>query len=141
VNAKPRVSFEAIASRIRETRFADADAVVGILTGGAVPAAMIAFHLGLPLYVMGINFRTPGDHSPRHSEPVLTSAIPEIPDSIRRILLVDDVSVTGSTMTKARTALSRFTIQTIALKGQKADIILFPEWKGCVQWPWNPPEP
>ena len=102
---------------------------------------MIAFHLGLPLYVMGINFRTPGDHSPRHSEPVLTSAIPEIPDSIRRILLVDDVSVTGSTMTKARTALSHFTIQTIALKGQKADIILFPEWKGCVQWPWNPPEP
>ncbi|OPZ74369.1 MAG: hypothetical protein BWY82_00732 [Verrucomicrobia bacterium ADurb.Bin474] len=71
---------------------------------------------------------------------MLTSQAPDIPDAVQRILLVDDVSVTGSTMEKSRAALSRFTIQTIALKGQKADIILFPEWKGCVQWPWNVPD-
>jgi hypoxanthine phosphoribosyltransferase len=54
----------------------------------------------------------------------------------KRILLVDDVSVTGKTMNKALEQLKGLDVKTLAMKG-KADFVLFPEIKDCVKWPWK----
>jgi hypoxanthine phosphoribosyltransferase len=51
--------------------------------------------------------------------------------------LVDDVSVTGSTMRKALDQLKGLNVKTLAMKG-KADFVLFPEISDCVKWPWKP---
>ena len=52
------------------------------------------------------------------------------------ILLVDDVSVSGVTLSLALSLLKDFEVFTFVLKGQ-ADYVLFPEIKECVNWPWK----
>jgi hypoxanthine phosphoribosyltransferase len=54
-----------------------------------------------------------------------------------KVLLVDDVSVTGKTLDFAKQLLHLNDIKTFVLKGKNADIVLFPEIKECVNWPWN----
>jgi hypoxanthine phosphoribosyltransferase len=54
----------------------------------------------------------------------------------QRVLLVDEVSVTGKTMEFAKTFLTEHEVITFALKG-KADYVLFPEIASCVNWPWK----
>lgn len=135
--SKPLIDFQEIGRRIREQSLPPADAVVGIRTGGVVPASLIAFQTGLPLYFIGLNYRRPGDHEPVHAEPVLTAQVPEIPPAYSRLLLVDDVGVSGASLRAASACLPGRQITTLVLKGN-ADIVLFPEVAGCVQWPWNP---
>jgi hypoxanthine phosphoribosyltransferase len=53
-----------------------------------------------------------------------------------RILLVDDVSVSGQTLALARSLLKGYEVITFTLKG-KADFVLFPEITACVNWPWK----
>ncbi len=53
-----------------------------------------------------------------------------------KLLLVDDVSVSGKTMKMAKEALAGNEVKTLALKG-KADYVLFPEISECVKWPWK----
>jgi hypoxanthine phosphoribosyltransferase len=66
------------------------DAVVGIVRGGLVPAAMVSCTLALPLFIIGWNRRT-GD----------SFWCGPAPDA-RRILLVDDCCATGETMRAMR---------------------------------------
>jgi len=49
---------------------------------------------------------------------------------------VDDVSVTGKTLEKAKEVLGENKILTLVLKG-RADLVLFPELEHCVKWPWS----
>ena len=128
------LAFEEIAQRIRAVKLPDVDCVVGVATGGSVPAALVAFHLDKPLYTLGINYRA-RDNSPRFDAPkVLFSA--EIPPQSNHILLVDDVSVSGKTLEVAKTQLPNAKVTTLVMKGS-ADYVLFPEVAECVIWPWK----
>ena len=134
MDGKVELGFEVIAARLKEVELPSVDCVVGVATGGQVPAALVAYAIDRPLIMLGINYRAP-DNSPRFDAPkVLVSA--EIPPSTKHILLVDDVSVTGKTLAVAKAQLPNVQITTLVLKGS-ADIVLFPEIAACVKWPWH----
>lgn len=128
------LSFPEIARAIRGLEAKAYDLVVGIGSGGAVPAALAAFHLRLPLHMIWYNYRD-RNNQPRYPEPRLQRGT-NLPDGIRHILLVDDVSVTGRTLNAARRHLDPAAVTTMVLKGT-ADIVLFPDISSCVAWPWK----
>ena len=131
---KVALDLMTIGQRIRACVFPEIDGVVGIGSGGVVPAALIAYELERPLTLLSINFRAP-DNSPRHRQPRLLNTI-ELPEDRQRLLLVDDVSVSGQTMALAKELLAGHQVTTLVMKG-RADIVLFPEIGRCVQWPWQ----
>jgi len=129
------LSFREIADRLKKTDLPETDLVIGIGSGGIVPASVVAFHLHAELRVMVLNYRDEMNN-PRYEAPrVLKNPPMELEG--KRILLVDDVSVTGKTMNKALEQLKGLNVKTLAMKG-KADYVLFPEIKACVNWPWIP---
>lgn len=128
------LDFQTISAALRRCALPAVDAVVGIATGGIVPASLLAHQLGLPLYLIQINYRAP-DNSPQRPAPELLQPLPAIPLDAH-ILLVDDVSVSGQTLQAARGLLPVRQITTLTLKG-RADIVLFPEIADCVLWPWK----
>lgn len=132
---KVPVAFEEISKRLKRTELPEVDAVIGIQTGGRIPAVLCAYQLGVPLYMLPIHFRDP-ENQPEHEAPVVFDEF-KLPEDADKVLLVDDVSVTGKTFEKALEVIgSRYdSITTFVLKG-KGDFVLFPEIKPCVQWPW-----
>lgn len=129
------LSFREISERLKQADLPETDIVIGIGTGGIVPAGIVAFHLNAELKIMVINYRDEAN-KPLYDKPLVIQK----PDSRfegKRILLVDDVSVTGSTMKKALEQLKGLNVKTLTMKG-KADYVLFPEIKDCVNWPWKP---
>lgn len=134
--AKLALDLPTIARRLKELTLPEVDAVVGIASGGVVPAAIIAYELELPLKLIAVNYRAL-DNTPRYAEPLLLQA-PLLEVGMRRMLLVDDVSVSGQTLALAKQALGERTVYTLVLKGH-ADIVLFPEFQRCVAWPWQVP--
>jgi len=124
-----------IAEAIRDASLPEIDLIVGIATGGTVPASLIAYRLKKDLIILPVNFRDP-QNNPQHPRPTLTASMPKIPEKVRQVLLVDDVSVSGKTMNYARSLLPDLDITTLVLKGS-ADIVLFPEVDQCVKWPWK----
>ncbi len=132
---KVPVAFEEISKRLKRTELPEVDAVIGIQTGGRIPAVLCAYQLGVPLYMLPIHFRDP-ENQPEHEAPVVFDKF-KLPEDAGKVLLVDDVSVTGKTFEKALEVIgSRYeSITTLVLKG-KGDYVLFPEIKPCVQWPW-----
>jgi uncharacterized protein len=131
---KVSLSMGEIAERLKAATYPSVDAVVGIQTGGRIPATLLSFHLCLPLFMLPINFRDE-NNDPRFDEPKILAAVTKLPPTGARVLLVDDVAVTGATMATARKLLPGYAITTFALKG-RADIVLFPEVRQCVRWPW-----
>jgi uncharacterized protein len=129
------LSFEEISARIRKMDFPETDIVVGIGTGGVIPASLVAFFLGCELCVMTVSFRDQ-NNNPLFNSPVIVSKPGGVDLKGKKILLVDDVSVTGKTMQAALNELKGFNVKTFALKG-KADYVLFPDIKDCVKWPWK----
>ena len=134
MESKVKLDFVQIAQRLKQCRLPDVDYVVGIGSGGIVPASLVAFHLERPLAILPINFRAP-DNSPRHPTPQLLGQL-DLPANARHLLLVDDVSVSGQTLSIAKEALTGYQITTLVMKGQ-ADFVLFPEIAACVNWPWK----
>ncbi len=128
------LSFKEIAARLKSMDLPEIDLVIGIGSGGFVPAGFVAFHLNADLQVISMNYRDE-KNNPRYEEPVLLQK-PEWNLEGKRILLVDDVSVSGKTMNAALKLLEGFDVKTLAMKG-KADFVLFPEIKDCVKWPWK----
>ncbi len=129
------LSFREISERLKQTGLPETDVVIGIGSGGIVPASIVAFHLNAELKLMVLNYRDE-TNKPLYDEPVVLQK-PDRNLEGKRILLVDDVSVTGSTMNKALEQLKGLNVKTLAMKG-KADYVLFPEIKDCVNWPWKP---
>lgn len=129
------LSFSKISERLKKMNLPETDVVIGIGTGGIVPASIVAFHLNAELQVMTLNYRDE-KNNPRHESPVVIQK-PTGDLSNKRVLLVDDVSVSGKTMEAALKQLGDLNIKTLAMKG-KADFVLFPEVKDCVKWPWKP---
>jgi len=134
MDARVDLDFITISKALKEFPIPDVDYVIGIATGGVVPASLIAHQINRPLSLMQINYRAP-DNSPHHAEPILVSWEP-LPIRGQRVLLVDEVSVSGKTMDFARTLLKDHTVITFVLKGT-ADFVLFPEIASCVNWPWK----
>jgi len=129
------LSFKEITSRLETIEFPPIDIVVGIGTGGVPAATMVAYHLGAELQVITLNYRDE-QNNPLYENPKILYA-PDMQLKDKRILLVDDVSVTGKTMNAALKLLDGYHVQTCVMKG-KADYVLFPEIKDCVKWPWKP---
>ncbi len=130
---KVSLDFATISAALRGLRLPAVDCVMGIADGGVVPASLLAHQLALPLYLLRINYRSP-DNSPQRPAPELLSHCPDLPPGVR-VLLVDDVSVSGQTMALARQLLAPHPVVTLCLKGQ-ADYVIFPDIKSCVNWPW-----
>ena len=131
---KISLDFTTISRALKAFPFPEVDHVVGIATGGIVPASLVAHQINQPFSLIEINYRA-RDNSPRYPRPVLLSWQP-LPAGGQRILLVDEVSVTGKTMEFAKTFLTEHEVITFALKG-KADYVLFPDIEACVNWPWK----
>lgn len=129
------LSFKEITKRLKQTDLPETDLVIGIGKGGIVPASLVAFHLGCELQIITLNFRD-DKNNPQHPLPVVISIPEGLEIKGKRILLIDDVSVSGKTMDMALKQLGDGNIKTLTLKG-KADYVLFPEIKDCVQWPWK----
>lgn len=128
------LSFKEITERLKNIDLPEFDLVIGIGSGGIPPAAFVAFHLNTELQVMSINYRDE-KNNPRYDEPVLLKK-PEWNLEGKRILVVDDVSVSGKTLNSALKILSGYNVKTLAMKG-KADYVLFPDVKDCAKWPWK----
>ena len=131
---KTDLDFNRISSAIRDLPLPRVDLVIGIARGGIVPASLVAYRLGCELLVLPINYRDDENH-PRHDRPQVGGTV-RIPDGVRSILLVDDVSVSGATLDAARETLGSYEVTTMVLKGS-ADIVAFPDINTCVNWPWN----
>jgi hypoxanthine phosphoribosyltransferase len=129
------ISFKMISERLRSIRLPDADLVIGIGTGGIVPASLVAFHLHAELRIMVLNYRDE-NNNPRFETPAILSLPDDKEFRDKKILIVDDVSVSGKTLARARELLAEYQVETLTLKG-KADYVLFPEIGDCVAWPWK----
>lgn len=129
------LSFKKISERLKIVNLPETDVVIGIGSGGVPAATMVAYHLNAELEVMTLNYRDE-QNKPRYESPKVLQK-PEWNLEGKRILLVDDVSVSGKTMNAALELLPGLNVKTLAMKG-KADFVLFPEIKDCVKWPWKP---
>ena len=130
------LSFPYITRRLATWKFPERiDVVIGIATGGVVPAALVAMRLGVELKVIAVNYRDDANE-PRYPEPRLIAPVPEL-GLARRVLLVDDVYVSGKSWAAARCLLPE-TVEVLpfVLKGQ-VDFALIRDVDGCVQWPWK----
>lgn len=130
------LAFEDIVARLRAWPFpAGLDGVVGIASGGVVPAALTAQHLGLGLKLIALNYRNEANQ-PRTAEPQLLAPVPDL-GHWRKILLVDDVYVSGKSWQAARALLPATTeVVPFVFKG-RADFALIRDVDGCVRWPWR----
>jgi adenine/guanine phosphoribosyltransferase-like PRPP-binding protein len=130
------LSFKDIAERLAGWRFPERlDGVVGIAQGGVVPAALVAQRLGLEMKVIALNYRDE-DNQPRYPEPKLLAAVPAL-GAWRRVLLVDDVYMSGKSWHAARALLPpEIDVLPFVLKG-RTDFALIRDIEGCVQWPWR----
>ena len=128
------LGFLAIRERLRRLELPKVDVVVGIATGGTVPASLVAYKLGCPLAVVQLNYRAE-DNTPQRPKPELLGSF-SLEPGFKRVLLVDDVSVSGKTLAEAKALLPGCVVTTLVMKG-RADFSLFPEVAGCVIWPWK----
>jgi len=129
------LTFKQISDRINSAVLPHFDLVVGIAEGGIVPASLIAYKLGVELTVLKINYRD-AENKPIYEQPVILSAIENKIQYDKKILIVDDVSVSGKTLEKAIQFFRGNSVKTLTLKG-KANYVLFPEISECVEWPWK----
>ena len=136
-NRKRDLGFQEIKQRLDAVSLPEVDLVVGIHSGGKVVAALVAWKLGCPLTMIHINYRDE-TNTPRYETPRLL-ADPFVPQDSKRILLVDDVAVSGKTLALAKTQLPADEVTTLVLKGKagSADIVVFTDIPTCVNWPWN----
>ncbi len=129
------LSLTEIAQRLKAMELPEVDGIVGIAAGGTVPASLVAYQLDRPLSMIQLNYRGE-DNLPLYDSPRVIEAQP-IDDAQRRVLLVDDVSVSGKTLSAAKDLLGDRAVTTLVITGV-ADYVVFPEVGDCVNWPWNP---
>jgi hypoxanthine phosphoribosyltransferase len=128
------LSLNEIKQRLELFKFPDVDLVIGIASGGVFPAKLVADILKTSIRFISINFRS-SDNKPLYTNPKIIMK-DSIPIGHKRLLLVDDVSVSGKTLRSAKDNFNNYDVYTFVLKG-KADFVLFPEISECVDWPWK----
>ncbi len=131
------LSFSDLTRRLARWEFpAGIDGVIGIASGGVVPAALVAQRLGVELKVIALNYRDEANE-PRFAEPRLLSPVPDL-GGWQRVLLVDDVYVSGKSWHAARALLPAVVeVLPFVMKG-KVEFALIRDIEGCVIWPWKP---
>ena len=129
------LTFADISERLRQISLPPIDLVIGIGRGGIVPAAMVAHQLGCDMQVVQINYRD-DQNTPRYELPRVLSSLTLPHANPLRLLIVDDVSVSGKTLSVVKALFSTHSITTLVCKG-KADYVLYPEIRECVHWPWK----
>lgn len=135
MSQKIPIDFATISERIKNFSFPPTDMVIGIGRGGIVPASLVAHQLGVPLRIAAINYRDDRNNPQREFPEFLVGFELDVPKGFK-LLIVDDVSVTGKTMDTIKSRLSDYEVRTFVLKG-KGDGVLFPEISSCVVWPWK----
>ncbi len=130
------LDFKEIAAKLAAWNFpAGLDGIVAIATGGAVPAALVAQKLGLGLKTISINYRNE-DNEPQFAHPKLLSSIPGLGDW-KRVLLVDDLYLSGKSWNAARAFLSPdVEVLPFVLKGN-VDFALIRTTDTGAHWPWS----
>jgi uncharacterized protein len=129
------IGFDDISKKLRDFNFPAFDVVVGVARGGTVPAMLIAHQFGCEFHLLTFNYRD-DSNKPQYDEPIfLSGSIDNLPRD-KKILLVDDVSVSGKTLDAVKNLLNNCDVSTFVLKG-KADYVLFTDIKECVNWPWK----
>lgn len=131
---KLELSFSEISDAIKKYPFPLVELVIGIGRGGIVPASLVAHQLSVDLLIVNINYRD-DNNQPRFDDPKLLKDF-DFGRVRGKVLVVDDVSVTGKTLDKVKEELERCSVETFVLKGM-ADHVLFPDIKTCVNWPWK----
>jgi hypoxanthine phosphoribosyltransferase len=109
------------------------DAIVAVAQGGIIPAALIQQQLGIPLRIIVINYRD-AENKPLFDDAKLLEEGP-FPFNGRKLLLVDDVSRTGKTLSRARAYLAGNAVRTLLVNGA-ADYRLF-DTEECLRMPWK----
>lgn len=136
MDSKVFLPFAKISKALSGFAFPPTDIIVGIGRGGIVPSSLVAHQLELPLYIASVNYRNDQNHPIREVPEFLDLFTTSFPAG-SRILLVDDVAVSGKTLDLLKETLKDYPVKTFVLKG-KADFVLFPDIQTCVHWPWNP---
>ena len=129
------LNFADISDRLKQLILPPTDLVIGVGRGGIVPAAMVAHQLGCEMQVVQVNYRD-DENTPRYDLPRILSALTLPHSQSLRLLIVDDVSVSGKTLDVVKQLFSAHSITTLVCKG-KADYVLYPEIRECVHWPWK----
>jgi uncharacterized protein len=134
--APRRPSFLDIVSALREWKFPERlDGVIAIAHDGIIPGVLVAQRLGVGLKTITIHYRDTFNE-PQFPRPQLISSVPGLGDW-RRVLLVDDVWLSGKTWETARSHLSRnVEVLPFVLQGD-VDFALFREAPGNAHWPWH----
>lgn len=130
--------FLEVLSRLAAWRFpTGVDGVVAIASGGVVPGALVAQRLGVGMKTLTLSYRNDANE-PQFEQPKLLSSIPGM-GSWRKVLLVDDLYMSGKSWSAARALLPRdVEVLPFVLVGE-SDFALFQgRVNGAVQWPWNP---
>ena len=81
VAPKVELDFQEITRRLKALTLPEVDLVVGIASGGIVPASLAAFHLGAPLSIINLNFRDE-ENRPRHEAPTLLEPFEAPPPAV-----------------------------------------------------------
>jgi xanthine phosphoribosyltransferase len=128
--------FEEITARLAKWQFPPkVDGVVGIAYGGVVPAALVAQKLGVGLKTIRVTYRDSANDT-RFLAPQVASDVPGL-GTWKRVLLVDDLYLTGRSWKAARAMLpSSVDVLPFVLVGD-VDFALFRDAKGCNEWPWT----
>ncbi len=138
METKQPLSLQTIRQRLDTYPIPNADLVIGIGRGGAMPAKMVSEKIGTKLLVVAVNYRD-DENNPQREMPVFLEDLIVPVEKGSKILLVDDVSVTGKTLETVKEILKGYEVVTFVFKG-KADHVLFPEINTCVDWPWKEQE-
>ncbi len=129
------IAFTEISKKLKEFNFPEFDLVVGIARGGLFPAMLVAHQFGCHLEILTFNYRD-DSNTPLYDEPKFLSGSFENISKDKKILLIDDVSVSGKTLDAVKKLLHEYQVITFVLKG-KADYALYTDIKECVNWPWK----
>ncbi len=137
---KITLTWEVFINYIKNQKYPDSiDTIIAIGSGGVPIAGVISSHLKKPLYTLEIKFRDE-KNIPVYESPVIGDKNENIINQIKNknILLVDDVSRTGSTLKIAKDYLGTYakSITTFVFSG-KADISIFGDKDFCINFPWK----
>jgi xanthine phosphoribosyltransferase len=117
-------TFEEIIARLAQWQFPPGiDGVVGIASGGIVPAALVAQRLGVGLRMLALSYRNEANQ-PQFGAPQLVSDVP-------------GVYLTGKSWHAARAVLPKHVDVLPFVFVGDVDFALFRDAKGCSEWPWQ----